>query len=69
MKTKTVSVAHQYRPESLVDPLHLPQTSTTKPIDPRNFGSESFTDRAHTVSGLLKEILEQTGYNHGGIID
>lgn len=68
MKTKTVSVAHQYRPEPLVDHLLLPQTSTTtEPFDPRNFGTESFTDRANTFSGVLREILEQTGHPFGGI--
>jgi len=70
MKTKPVSVAPQYRPEFLVDLLVLPQTSTTTlPIDPRNFGTESFSDGANPVSGELKEIPEPRGHPFGGIND
>ena len=68
MKTKTVSVAHQQRPPPLVDHLLLAQTSkATKPADPWNLGPESFTVRSTTVSVVLKEILEQKYYLHGGI--
>ncbi len=70
MKTQTVMVAHQHLLTPLVDHSHLPQTGTaTKPADPRNFGTESFTDRAWTVSVVREEILDQRGHAHGGIND
>jgi hypothetical protein len=70
MNTQTVIVAHQRLLAPLVDHLLLPQASTaTKPADPWDFGPESFTFRATTISVVLKEILEQKGYPHGGIND
>ena len=70
MKTQTVMVAHQHLLRPLVGHLVLPQASTaTKPADPWDFGPESFTVRATTVSVVLKEILEEKGHPHGGIND
>jgi hypothetical protein len=70
MKTQTVIVAPQHLLTSWVGQLLLPQTGTaTKPADPWNFGPESFTVRATTVSVVLKEILEQKGHLHRGIND
>ena len=70
MNTQTVIVAHQPLLAPWVGHLLLPQTSSAaKPADPWNLGPESFTVRATTVSVVLKEILEQKGYPHGGIND
>lgn len=70
MNTQTVIVAHEHLLTPWVGHLLLPQTgSATKPDDPWDFGPESFTVRATTVSVVLKEILEQKGHIHGGIND
>jgi len=70
MNTQTVIVAPQDLFAPRVDHLLLPQTNTaTKPDDPWNFGPDSLTVRATTVSVVLKEILEQRGHIHGGIND
>jgi len=68
MNTQTVIVAHQQLLPPLVDHLLLQQTSTaTKRLDPWDLGPESLTVRATTISVVLKEILEDRGYFHGGI--
>ena len=70
MNTQTVIAAPQHLLKPWVGHLLLPQTSTvTRPAGPWDFGPESFTIRATTVSGVLKEILEQRGHLHGGIND
>ena len=70
MNTQTVIVAHQGLLPPLVDHLLLSQTSTnTKPAEPRDFDSGALTFRATTISVVLKEILEERGYIHGGIND
>jgi hypothetical protein len=70
MNTQTVIVAHQHLLTPLVDHLLLAQTGTaTKPFDPWNMGPELLGFRATTVTVVLKEILEQKGYPHGGIND
>ena len=70
MNTQTVIVAPQHLLAPHVGHLLLPQTSTaTKLAESWNFGPESFTVRATTVTVVLKEILEQRGHIHGGIND
>ena len=70
VNTQTVIVAPQDLLAPLAGHLLLPQTSTaTKPADSWNFGPESLTVRATTISVVLREILEQTRHLHGGIND
>ena len=70
MNTQTVIVPPQHLLAPWVGHLLLTQTTkATKPGDPWNFGPESLTVRATTVSVVLKEILGQKGHPHGGIND
>jgi hypothetical protein len=57
-------------PVLLCNRLLLTQTSSvTRAADPGNLASETLTIRAAQITVLLREILKQPGYRHGGIND
>ena len=64
------------RPQALLPPVvvlrHLLLTETssaTPPADPDDITPELLTLRATQVTVVLRDILEQRGYLHGGIND
>jgi hypothetical protein len=72
MNTRTVIPTTQPLPPPavLLSPLLLTETSSImRPVDPGDFAPEMLKLRATQVTVVLREILEQKGYPHGGIND
>ena len=71
MKTQTVMPSPPLTsPVVLCNRLLLTQiSSVTRAADQGNIAPETLTVRATEVTVMLREILEQTGYHHGGIND
>ncbi len=70
MNTQTVIQAPQALPllAVVLNPLLLPETSSvTLTADSGDLAPEELNLRATQITGVLKEILEQRGYPHGGL--
>jgi len=69
MQTQTVMPSPQLPPPAILgNRLLLTQmSSATRVTETGNVASETLTIRATQVTVVLKKILEQTGYRHGGI--
>jgi hypothetical protein len=70
MNTQTVIQTPQALPPLMIvlNPLLLTETSSvTRPVDSGDLAPEELNVRATQITGVLKEILEQRGYPHGGL--
>ena len=70
MKTQTFIPTPSSLPPAAVvlSPLLLTEkSSVTRPVDPGGVAPEMLKLRATQVTVVLREILEQKGYLHGGI--
>ena len=70
MKTQTSIPRPPSLPPAAVvlSPSLLTETSSvTRPADPDGVAPEMLKLHATQVTGVLREILEQKGYSHGGL--